>query len=98
MLTYGIEMWGVASTSNDEILEGFSPKYYDVCRRTMYSQNEVIRHNLRTVKDEVRNFNVNCRQRPNNHSNNLTKYSLRGCNYANRHKRYNPVRLIARFQ
>jgi hypothetical protein len=57
--TYGIQLWGTASTSNTEIPERFQPK---VLRMAVdvpwYVPNAVIRRDLHTptVKEEIRDY------------------------------------------
>jgi hypothetical protein len=57
--TYGIQLWGAASTSNIDILERFQPK---ILRMTVdphwYVPNTVIRRDLQTptIKEEIRRY------------------------------------------
>jgi hypothetical protein len=55
--TYGIQLWGTASTSNIEILESFQSKYFrNVVDAPWYVPNTVIGRDLQasTVREEMR--------------------------------------------
>jgi hypothetical protein len=55
--TYGIQIWGTASTSNKEILERFHSKaLHMTVDAPWYALNTVIRRDLQTptVKEEIR--------------------------------------------
>jgi hypothetical protein len=57
--TYGIQLWGTASTSNIEILEHFQSKALRmIVDAPWYVSNKVIRRDLQipTVKDEIRRY------------------------------------------
>jgi hypothetical protein len=57
--TYGIQLWGTASTSNKEILENFQSKaLHMVVDATWFVPNTVIRRDVqtRTSKDEIRHY------------------------------------------
>jgi hypothetical protein len=59
ILTYGIQLWGTASTSNIEILERFQPKALGmIVDAHLYVPNTVIRRDLQTptVKEEIRRY------------------------------------------
>jgi hypothetical protein len=72
--TYGIQLWGTASTSNVEILERFQSK---VLRQIMdapwYVPNAIIRRDLQllTVKEEIRyyssHYSLRLSAHPNEH-------------------------------
>jgi hypothetical protein len=54
--TYGIQLWGTASTSNVEILERFQSKVLHlIVDSPWYVPNTIIRHDLHmlTVKEEI---------------------------------------------
>lgn len=98
--TYGIQLWGSASDSNIEIIERFQSKVLRlIVDAPWYVPNEVIRRDLKvkTVKEEIRNYCVNYRQRLKDHPNKLTKHLFTKNRYNRRLKRYNPIDLIARF-
>jgi hypothetical protein len=73
--TYGIQLWGKASTSNIEILELFQSK---ALRMTVdapwYVPNTVIRRDLQipTVKEEIRHYSSQYSARLSAHTNGLT--------------------------
>jgi hypothetical protein len=57
--TYGIQLWGTASTSNIEILEGFQSKTLRMIVDTpWYVQNTVIRRDFQilSVKEEIQRY------------------------------------------
>jgi hypothetical protein len=57
--TYGIQLWGTASTSDIEILERFQPKALRmIVDAPWYVSNTVIRRDLQmpTVKEEIRRY------------------------------------------
>jgi hypothetical protein len=60
--TYGIQLWGTASTSNIEILERFHSKVLRmIVGAPWYVPNSLIRRDLNcpTVKDEIRRYSSN---------------------------------------
>jgi hypothetical protein len=70
--TYGIQLWGTASTSNTEILERFQLKALRVIvDAPCYVPNTVIRRNLQTptVKEEIRRYSSQYRARLSAHPN-----------------------------
>jgi hypothetical protein len=57
--TYGIQLWGTASTSNIEILERFQSKVLrQIVDAPWYVPNDIIRRDLHmpTVKEEIRHY------------------------------------------
>jgi hypothetical protein len=57
--TYGIQLWGTASTSNVEILERFQSKALRlIVDAPWYVPNTIIRRDLHmpTVKEEIRHY------------------------------------------
>jgi hypothetical protein len=57
--TYGIQLWGTASTSNVEILERFQSKVLrQIVDSPWYVPNTIIRRDLHmpTVKEEIRHY------------------------------------------
>jgi hypothetical protein len=57
--TYGIQLWGMASTSNIEILECFQSKaQHLIVDAPWYVPNTIIRRDLHmpTVKEEIRHY------------------------------------------
>jgi hypothetical protein len=72
--TYGVQLWGTASNSNLEILEGFQSKVLRIITDApLYLPNTVIKSDLRvpTVKQEARKYSVNYRKRLDAHPNSL---------------------------
>jgi hypothetical protein len=72
--TYGIQLWGMASTSNIEILERFQSKALRmIADAPWYVLNTVIRRNLRipTVKEEIRRYSSQYSVRLSVHPNDL---------------------------
>jgi hypothetical protein len=73
--TYGIQLWGTASTSNIKILERFQPKGL---RRKVdapwYVPNTYIRRDLQipTAEEESRRYSFQYSARPSAHPNDLT--------------------------
>jgi hypothetical protein len=79
--TYGIQLWGTASTSNIEILERFQSKA--LCMTVdspWYVPNTLVRRDLHisTVKEETRRYSSHYGARLRTHPNNLA-VSLMGC-------------------
>jgi hypothetical protein len=73
--TYGIQLWGTASTSNIEILELFQSKALRmIVDAPWYVPNTVIRRDLQTptVKDEIRRYSSQYSARLSAHPNDLT--------------------------
>jgi hypothetical protein len=72
--TYGIQLWGIASTSNIEILESFQ---LEVLRMIVdapwFMLNMVIRRDLQTptVKKEIRHYSFQYSAHLSSHSNDL---------------------------
>jgi hypothetical protein len=72
--TYGIQLWGTASTSNIEILERFQSKALCmIVDAPWYVPNMVIRTDLQTptVKEELRRYSSQYSARLSAHPNNL---------------------------
>jgi hypothetical protein len=72
--TYGIQLWGTASTSNIEILERFQSKVLlSMVGAPRYVSNTVIRRALQTpsVRDEIRRYSSQYSARLSVHSNGL---------------------------
>jgi hypothetical protein len=97
--TYGIQLWGTASTSNIEILERFQSKALRmIVDAPWYVPNTLIRRDLRisTVKEEIRRYSSYYGARLRTHPNNLAVNHLGLPD--NRHlQRYLPNDLPARF-
>jgi hypothetical protein len=73
--TYGIKLWGAASTLNIEILERSQCKVLrTILVASWYVPNAVIRRDLLTpaVKEEIRHWSSQCSARLSVHPNNLT--------------------------
>jgi hypothetical protein len=72
--TYGIQLWGTASTSNIEILERFQSKALRmIVDAPWYVPNTVIRRDLQipTVKEEIRRYSPQYSARLSAHPNDL---------------------------
>jgi hypothetical protein len=72
--TYGIQLWGTASTSNIDILERFQSKALRmIVDAPWYVPNTVIRRDLQipTVKEEIRCYSSQYSARLSTHSNDL---------------------------
>jgi hypothetical protein len=73
--TYGIQPWGMAYTSNAEILERFQSKALGIIADApWYAPNTVIRRELLrpTVKEEIRRYSSEYSSRLSAHPNDLT--------------------------
>jgi hypothetical protein len=78
--TYGIKLWGTASTSNIEILERFQSKILRmIVDAPWYVPNSLIRRDLScpTVKDEIRRYSCHYSDRLRTHPNHLAVNLLR---------------------
>jgi hypothetical protein len=100
--TYGIQLWGSASNSNIEILEVFQLKVLRIITDARwYVPNTVIKHVLLvqvlSVGQEVRNYSVTYRQRPDDLPNSLDKSLFQRANHNRRLKRYYPADLAIGF-
>jgi hypothetical protein len=74
--TYGIQLWGTASTSNVEILERFQSKVLRLIVDTpWYVPNTIIRHDLHmpTVKEEICTYSSHYSHRLSAHPNDLIR-------------------------
>jgi hypothetical protein len=72
--TYGIQLWGTASTSNIEILERFQSKALCIIvDAPWYELNTVIRRDLQipTLKEEIRRYSSQYSARLSAHPNDL---------------------------
>jgi hypothetical protein len=97
--TYGIQLWGAASTSNAEILERFQSKALRMITSAPWClPNTVIRHDpqVPTVKEEIRLLSANYITRLCTHPN-LPATQLRNPPTYRRLKRHLPVHLAYRF-
>jgi hypothetical protein len=91
--SYGIQLWGIASTSNIEILERFQAKALRVITDApWYIPNAMLHRDLRvsTVKHTVKNFSITYRRRVAQHPNRLTPPLIQGPSYPRRLKRKHP--------
>jgi hypothetical protein len=78
--TYGIQLWGTASTSNIEIQERFQSKVLRmIVDAPWYVPNSLIRRDLRcpTVKEEIRRYSYHYGARFRTHPNHLAVNLLR---------------------
>jgi hypothetical protein len=72
--TYGMQLWGTASTSNIEILERFQSKaLHIIVDSPCYVPNTVIGRDLQipTVKEKIRRYSSQCSARLSAHPNDL---------------------------
>jgi hypothetical protein len=98
--TYGVQLWGSASNSNIETLERFQSKVLRIFTDVpWYVPNAVIKRdiNVLSVRQEVHNYNVTYRQRPDDHPDRLAKSLFQRTHYNRRLKRYYPADLATRF-
>ena len=98
--TYGIQLWGMASNSNIEILERFQSKVLRIITDApWYVPNTMLRRDLRvfSVKQEIRNYSITYRHRLENHPNRLAKSLFLGPTYNRRLTRNHPADLQTRF-
>jgi hypothetical protein len=78
--TYGIQLWGTASTSNIAILERFQSKVLRmIVDAPRYVPNSLIRRDLScpTVKEEIRRYSYHYGARLRTHPNHLAVNLLR---------------------
>jgi hypothetical protein len=78
--TYGIQLWGTASTSNIEILERLQSKFLSIIvNAPWYVPNSLIRRDLSspTVKEEIRRCSSHYGDRLRTHPNHLEVNLLR---------------------
>ena len=98
--TYGIQLWGTASNSNIEILQGFQSKALrSLTDAPWYVTNETIHRdlNLLTVQEEISKFSNRYNTRVNNHQNSLVTQLLDTTDQIRRLKRQYPLDLSIRF-
>ena len=98
--TYGIQLWGSASTSNIEILQRFQSKTLRVITNApWYVPNNVIHRdlNVKTVKSEISTFSEKYQHRLLCHPNELAVKLVNPTRQYNRLKRSNPLDLVRRF-
>jgi hypothetical protein len=72
--TYGLQLWGTASTCNIEILERFQSKALRITDAPWYVPNAVLRRDLHipSVKEEIQRLSSQFSARLNSHPNLLT--------------------------
>jgi hypothetical protein len=95
--TYGIQLWGIGSNSNLEILERFASKVLRIITDApWYVPNTVIKRYLQipTVKQEARKYSANNRKRLDAHPNNLANALLQEQLGTRRLKRLYPADLV----
>ena len=98
--TYGIQLWGTASTSNIEILERFQAKVLRIITDApWYIQNAMLHRDLHvsTVKHTVKAYIITYRCRIAKHPNRLTPPLIQGPSYPRRLKRKHPQDLQTTF-
>jgi hypothetical protein len=98
--TYGIQLWGSASTSNIEILERFQSKDLGMITDAPWSvPNVILRQDLQipSVKEEIRRFSIQYSYRLQTHPNSLVVHLTEPPEHR-RLKRHLPTDLITRFQ
>jgi hypothetical protein len=75
ILTYGIQLWGTASTANIEMMERFQSKTLRmIVEAPCYVSNTVIRRDFQipTVKEEIQRWSSRCSVCMRAHPNDLT--------------------------
>jgi hypothetical protein len=98
--TYGIQLWGSASTSNIEILERFQSKTLRmIADAPWYVPNLILRQDLQipSIKEEIRRFSIKYSSRLQTHPNCLAVRLAEPPEHR-RLKRHLPTDLITRFQ
>lgn len=99
--SYGIQLWGTASTSNIEILQRFQSKTLrSITNAPWYVPNDLIHKDLEVnmVKSEIAKFSEKYQDRLRVHPNRLAMQLLEDGNQIRRLKRYKPLDLIERFE
>lgn len=98
--TYGIQLWGSASTSNIEILQRFQSKTLrSITNAPWFVSNKIIHNdlNIETIKSEISAYSERYQNRLSCHPNELA-VNLLNATYPHRLKRSNPLVLPSRFQ
>jgi hypothetical protein len=98
--TYGIQLWGTASTSSVYILERFQSKALRIITDApWYVPSAVIKHDLQvpSVRQEVRTYSVTYYARLEGHPNDLATPLLQQPPHNRRLKQYYPADLVTRF-
>jgi hypothetical protein len=98
--TYGVQLWASASNCNIEILERFQSKVLRIITDApLCVSNAVIKRGLKvlSVRQEVRNCSVTCRQRLDDHPNRLAKSLFQRTHNNRRLERYYPADLATSF-
>ena len=98
--TYGIQLWGTASTSNIEILERFQAKVLRIITDApWYIPNAMLHRDLRvtTVKHTVKAYSIAYRCRIAKHPNRLAPPLIQAPSYTRRLKRKHPQDLQTTF-
>ena len=98
--TYGVQLWGMASNSNIDILERFQSKVLRIITDApWYVANMMTRRDLQvlSVRQKVRNYSITYSHRLDNKPNRLAKSLFPGPTLNRRPKRYYPADLQTRF-
>lgn len=98
--TYGIQLWGTASSSNIEIMQRFQNKVLRLLvDAPWYVPNSIIARDLKipTIREEIKRFAVKYHARLRTHPNELARQLLNSSNEARRLKRFKTSELINRF-
>jgi hypothetical protein len=98
--TYGLQLWGTASTSNIEILERFQSKVLRmITDAPWYVPNVVLRHDLHlcSVKEEISQRTSQYGERLCTHPNELTSHLMQASK-RRRLQRHIPHDLSTRFK
>lgn len=98
--TYGIQLWGTASSSNIEILQRFQSKVLrTLTGAPWYVSNLTLHRDLKVpcVKDEIRRFSENYLSKLNYHPNYIAVNLLDNSNFVYRLKRSSVLDLSSRF-
>lgn len=98
--TYGIQLWGTASTSNLNIIQRFQSKMLrKILQSPWYVTNKVIHRDTKmpTVQEEIRRFSQNYLHKLEDHPNYLAMSLLDNGHSRNRLKRFGFLDLTDRF-
>lgn len=100
--TYGIQLWGTASTSNIEIIRRFQSKTLRaITNAPWYVPNETITHDLAipTINEEIQKFSARYSDRISGHPNTLVERMIEDeYDVQPRLKRFKPLDLPHRFE
>lgn len=98
--TYGIQLWGTASSSNLEILQRFQNKVMRmICNAPYYVPNFIIERDLEvnTIREEIKKTSAKYAERLEEHPNRLARSLWNDDNDMRRLKRFKPSDLTTRW-